>query len=169
MEISSQLASLMNKSWVPSESAVLTFIIEKQNILLINKKTGMGKGLVNAPGGRIEPGESACEAAVRETKEEIGLDVEDLNLSGELFFQFIDGYSLYAQVFKTTIYSGSLCCTAEADPFWKPIDQIPFEKMWEDDKLWIPHMLEGVYFKGYFLFDGETMLEEKILTGEEYR
>jgi 8-oxo-dGTP diphosphatase len=35
------------------------------------------------PGGKLEPGESAYDAAVREVREEVGLDVADLTLLGE--------------------------------------------------------------------------------------
>ena len=39
--------------WKFSEDAVLCFIEDQENLLLIHKKTGLGKGKINAPGGRI--------------------------------------------------------------------------------------------------------------------
>ena len=56
--------------WQFTEHAVLCFIVDGDRILLIHKKTGLGAGKVNGPGGRIEPGESPLQAAVRETEEE---------------------------------------------------------------------------------------------------
>ena len=41
------------------------------------KKRGLGEGYFNAPGGHIEEAETAMEAAVRETKEETGVDITD--------------------------------------------------------------------------------------------
>jgi 8-oxo-dGTP diphosphatase len=54
------------KAWKPADVATLLFIIEGDRILLIEKKRGLGSGKVNAPGGRLEPGETAFEAAIRE-------------------------------------------------------------------------------------------------------
>ena len=66
--------------WNAVEDAVLCFIRDRAEgkILLIHKKTGLGAGLINAPGGRVEKGETPKAAAVRETYEEVGLKVENL-------------------------------------------------------------------------------------------
>ncbi|MET0989706.1 MAG: NUDIX domain-containing protein, partial [Glaciihabitans sp.] len=42
-------------------------------VLLGRKKTGLGTGRLVGPGGKLEPGESARAAAVREVAEEVGL------------------------------------------------------------------------------------------------
>jgi len=42
------------------------------------------KGQIAFPGGRLEPGETSLDAAVRETREEIGLDVSTARVIGEL-------------------------------------------------------------------------------------
>ena len=63
--------------WEPAETAVLCYLIVDGSVLLIEKKRGLGAGLVNAPGGHIEADETAAEAAVRETSEETGLTVQE--------------------------------------------------------------------------------------------
>jgi len=55
-------------SWTPTERATLLFVLRDGQILLIHKKTGLGAGKINGPGGRIEPGESAQEGAIREVR-----------------------------------------------------------------------------------------------------
>ncbi len=60
------------EKWAPKDRAVLTFIRCEGRLLLIVKKRGLGQGKVNAPGGRLEPGETPEQAAVRETREEVG-------------------------------------------------------------------------------------------------
>ncbi len=152
-------------NWIPQERANLCFILKDERLLLIRKKRGLGAGKINAPGGRLEPGETALEAAIRETLEEVGVVPHAPSLRGELFFQFADGYSLHCAVFLALDCEGEPVETVEADPFWCGIDDIPFHEMWADDAHWLPLMLDGKNFRGYFNFDGETMLEHRIEIG----
>jgi len=148
--------------WKPTEDAVITYIKKEDKVLLIHKKTGLGAGKVNAPGGHIEDGETALQAAVRETTEEVGLITENLKYSGELYFHFIDGLRLKGTVYLCSDFRGELIETDEALPFWCSIDEIPWEKMWEDDIHWLPRALEGETFRGRFIFENETMLDMDI-------
>lgn len=150
-------------NWQPRERATLCFLIEEGKILLIRKKRGFGAGKINAPGGRLEPGEEPHECAIRETHEEVGLTPNDVQRRGELHFQFTDGYSLHCTVFVASDYSGELIETDEALPIWTPIDNIPYDEMWADDVHWLPGVLSGGTFCGYFHFDGEKMLSKQIL------
>ena len=151
------------KTWEPRERATLCFLIQDGQILLIRKKRGLGAGKINAPGGRIEPGEEPHECAVRETSEEVGLTPLHVQNRGELHFQFADGYSLHCAVFVAHEYTGELIETDEALPIWTPLDSIPYEEMWADDIHWLPGVLQGGTFRGYFHFDGETMLSKHLL------
>lgn len=51
-------------------------------LLLIRRGTEPGRGLWSVPGGRVEPGETAPEATVREVLEESGLLVAVGDLAG---------------------------------------------------------------------------------------
>jgi len=145
-------------AWTPTDTAVLTFIRREGQILLILKKRGLGSGKFNAPGGRLEPGETPEQAAVRETQEEVGLTPTGLCPAGRLDFAFTDGYSLRCHVFTASGHTGELTETDEAAPFWYPDDDIPYGKMWSDDRLWIPLMLAGRPFRASFVFDADLML-----------
>ena len=150
-------------NWQPRERATLCFLIEDGKILLIRKKRGFGAGKINAPGGRIEPGEAPHECAIRETSEEVGLTPAGVRNHGELHFQFTDGYSLHCTVFVANDYSGELIETDEALPIWTPLDSIPYEEMWADDIHWLPGVITGGTFRGYFHFDGEKMLSKHLV------
>ena len=143
-------------------AAVTCFIIRGEEILLIHKKTGLGAGKINAPGGRIEPGESAAQAAVRECIEEVGITPISPEKRVDLSFEFTDGYSLHCSSFFAYSHTGAEIETDEADPFWCDIDKIPFSEMWEDDAIWLPMALRGECLKGRFIFDGDRMLSKEI-------
>jgi 8-oxo-dGTP diphosphatase len=150
--------------WKPSELANLCFVMRDGKILLIRKKRGLGAGKINGPGGRIEPGESALEAAIRETREEIGVTPLGLEAIGELFFEFVDGYRLHVTVFAADDYEGDLIETDEATPQWTQIERIPYAEMWQDDPHWLPLLVARKRFKGYFTFDGEQLLSYRVDT-----
>jgi len=144
------------------EKAVITYIISEGKILLIEKLRGLGAGKINVPGGHIEPGESAMEAAIRETEEEVSLSTSKLKLVGFLFFEFTNGLTMKGSVFKTSNYTGIMANSPEAIPFWCDLDKIPYKKMWEDDLIWLPEMLKGRYFRGFFRFNEDSMISRKI-------
>ena len=148
--------------WTPRERAVLCFIRKGEEMLLILKKRGLGGGKVNAPGGRIEPGELPCDAAIRETQEEVGLTPHNPREVGELHFQFVDGYSLHCRVFVAHGCDGTAIETDEAVPRWTRVDAVPYHEMWADDRLWLPLLIADQPFRGYFVFDNETMLNHRI-------
>ncbi len=148
--------------WTPRERAVLCFILHEGQLLLILKKRGLGGGKVNAPGGKIEPGETPFDAAIRETQEEVGLTPHAPEPRGEISFQFTDGYSLHCIVFLAHGCSGTPVETDEAAPFWVDPAAVPYERMWADDSIWLPTLLAGERFRGRFLFDGETMLTSEF-------
>jgi 8-oxo-dGTP diphosphatase len=160
-----RIAEIDWTTWTPKERAVLCFIQQGSRLLLIHKKTGLGAGKINAPGGRIEPGETAAQAAVREVQEEVGVTPHQVHEQGQLFFIFTDGYSLHGTVFFATGHTGTPIETAEAKPFWCEIAEIPYHQMWADDLHWLPLALAGTYFKGHFIFDNDTMLEMKVESG----
>jgi 8-oxo-dGTP diphosphatase len=151
------------QKWQPREKATLCFIMRDGQILLIRKKRGLGAGKINAPGGRMEPGENPSQCAIRETQEEVGVTPCDPVERGQLHFQFADGYSLHCTVFTSTDFSGNLIETDEALPIWTDIEKIPYSEMWADDIHWLPGVIKGGSFRGYFHFDGESMLTNTVL------
>ena len=64
-------------------------------------------------------------------------------------------------------YTGEMQETDEARPFWCPVSEIPYDKMWEDDLHWLPRALEGKKFEGFFIFDGQTMVDKNVVFEED--
>lgn len=149
-------------SWVPQERATLLFVIRDGQVLCIRKKRGLGAGKINGPGGRIDPGESAEQAAVREVQEELCVTPVDVQPHGALDFQFVDGYSIRVYIFTAPDYLGEPQETPEAAPIWFPADHMPYHEMWADTRVWVPLVLAGQTVGGRAIFDGDTLLEHEI-------
>ncbi|MBK8093285.1 MAG: 8-oxo-dGTP diphosphatase [Verrucomicrobiaceae bacterium] len=153
------------KTWKPSLLATLMFIIDESRgeVLLIRKKRGLGAGKINGPGGKIDPGETFLQCAIRETQEELGVTALDPVKHGELWFQFVDGLSLHVDVFVATQHEGIAVETAEAVPLWTPLHALPLHEMWADDRFWLEEMLlRRRHFIGRFTFDDDTMLTDEM-------
>ncbi|WP_411130234.1 NUDIX hydrolase [Streptomyces sp. x-19] len=58
-------------------------IVHEGRVLMVRRRVSEGKLSWQFPAGEVEPGETREDAAVRETKEETGLDVSAVKLLGE--------------------------------------------------------------------------------------
>ena len=148
--------------WRAVDPATLVFVITGRRILLIRKKRGLGAGKVNGPGGRLEAGESFDACAVREVREELGVTPLHLVQLGRHAFQFVDGYSTFVHVYRAEDLHGTPVETDEAEPLWFELDAIPFDEMWEDDRYWLPLVINGRRFTGRWIFDGDRMLDHTL-------
>lgn len=143
----------------------LTLIIRDGQILLGMKKRGFGAGRFNGFGGKVESGESIEEAARRETKEECGIDLRAMEEVGihEFEFEKERGVILEVHVFRSSDFSGEPIETEEMKPQWFPVNAIPYDEMWPDDRHWLPVFLAGQKFRTKFLFgEGDRVLEKEI-------
>lgn len=145
-------------TWAPRETATLMFVRMDGMVLLIRKLKGLGAGLINAPGGRVDPGETPEQGAIREAQEELHVTPLGVREAGVLAFQFTDGYSLRCHVFTASSYEGVPTQTAEAIPLWIDEREMPYGQMWADDRIWYPLVLQGRRFFGRFLFEDRIML-----------
>ena len=70
---------------------------------------------------------------------------------------------LEVNIFKVYDFSGIPTESEEMKPEWFLIKDIPYEKMWSDDKYWIPLFLENKIFKAKFIFDDkDNVLNYKL-------
>ncbi|MCR8455531.1 MAG: 8-oxo-dGTP diphosphatase [Candidatus Korarchaeota archaeon] len=147
----------------------LLYIVENGKVLLIKKKRGLGAGLYNGIGGKVEEGEVPLQAVIRECIEEIGAEPLEIEWVGLLEF-YNDGVLYgFVHVFKARGLKGEPRESEEAAPMWFEIDKIPYDKMWEDDKFWLPLVLEEgkkVYGRFYFLNNWSRLTKSEIYTIE---
>lgn len=133
----------------------LCFLIRNDEVLLAMKKRGFGKGRWNGVGGKPNEGEDIQQAAIRETREEIEVEVNDLELRGVLNFYFIDRleWNQQAMVYFSRKWKGTPAETDEMRPAWYKKNELPLDNMWPVDRYWLPVILEGKKIKAECLLD----------------
>jgi 8-oxo-dGTP pyrophosphatase MutT (NUDIX family) len=145
----------------PEKQATICFILDRKKgqVLLAMKKKGFGVNKYNGYGGKPDPNKDKTikETATRELEEESGLivDVSKLMKVGEIDFYFPESKKQYNQT--AHIYIIEECIgvpieTEEMKPEWFDLDKIPYDKMWDTDQHWMPHILAGQKIFGRFLF-----------------
>jgi 8-oxo-dGTP diphosphatase len=89
-------------------------IVRRDDLLLIQRNRPPSEGLWTLPGGRLEPGETAEQCAIREIKEELGLAVYALR---PLIVLRHGEFRL--QTFATQAYDGEIVADAAEIRDWR--------------------------------------------------
>lgn len=141
----------------------LCFLEDDNRICLAMKKRGFGVGKWCGIGGKVQEGESIKEAAVRELKEEIGVDTHNQHLEevGNIKFYFNEkpDWNQHMHIFFIKNWQGEPQETEEMAPQWYDKNEIPYEKMWVDGIHWLPKVLNGKKIEAdfYFAKDGDEL------------
>ncbi len=100
-------------------------VIHKGDRILITRRhsEGLLGGLWEFPGGKIENGESAEEACLREIKEEVGLEVELLHHLARIRHSYTH-FRIVMDVFECRWISGSVRLKGPADHRWVTPEKI---------------------------------------------
>ena len=118
----------MNTRTSPVELTNICVICDGDRILVENK---IGHGIC-FPGGHVEPGEAFTAAAIRETREETGLTIENPTLCGVKQFQTRDNARYVVFFYKADRYTGDLQSSDEGEVFWLPRERLPEYPLVED-------------------------------------
>ena len=151
-------------------NATLVFLIEKERdeisrVCLAMKKRGFGVNRWNGVGGKVEAEEEIEQAAIREAREEIGVEIKELKKTAELSFYFPHNpdWDQLVHVFFAEKWEGEPSESEEMRPDWFELPGIPFENMWPDDEYWLPEVLKGNSLEAMFKFgEGDAILEKEI-------
>jgi len=125
----------------------------------IKKENDVHQGKWNGLGGKLEQGETPEECALREIREESGLQATHLVLKGLLTFPlFANNEDWYAFVFVVDDFVGELIESSEGHLEWIDDQAILDLNLWEGDRVFLPWLDESGFFSAKF-----TYLEGKYI------
>lgn len=125
--------------------------------VLVQERVLSWKGF-SFPGGHIEDNESFCACAIREVREETGLEIEDLTSCGTVHWLNSDTQERYLVfLYKTSHYSGTFIPeTVEGRNFWIHPDEL--KKLPDENGFhrYLPMFLEARGHEAFGLWNAET-------------
>jgi len=142
--------------------ATLCWIRNGNKILLKKANRGISIGKWNGLGGKIEPDETPEQNIIREVFEESGLEIKKPFYHGIVKF-YLNGNGKLdweGHLFSADNFSGKEKSSGEGELKWFGIEEIPFDKMWDDDRYYLQHIFDGKKFDAEFNYDEEN---EKVV------
>jgi 8-oxo-dGTP diphosphatase len=122
-----------NPDWAGPAVLVQTFIFAQSHLLLLKRGTPPYVGKWAPPGGFVEGFESPESAAIRETREEVGvqLDIENLIPLGIVSVPRINQVYLSFLARLDGIAALRACAPEALDARWFPEQAFPLSDIWE--------------------------------------
>jgi 8-oxo-dGTP diphosphatase len=138
--------------------ATICHIIRDKRLLLKMANSGISMGKWNGPGGKIEPGETPEQNVIREVMEETGLRIIDPAYHGKIEFYMNgnDKLDYLVHIFSSKRFSGRARSSEEGKVRWFDLAKLPYARMWDDDRYWLPLLLNGATFDARFCYDKEN-------------
>jgi 8-oxo-dGTP diphosphatase len=130
----------------------------------VKKAHDMHEGKWNGLGGKLDPGESPEECAVREIFEEAGLRVRNLQLKGFLTFPlFANDEDWYVFVYVVKDFEGELIDSPEGNLRWVDDADLTSLNLWEGDPIFLPLLDRPGVFSGKFVYkDGKLVSHDVV-------
>ena len=118
-----------HQNFIDSVPSSVVYILDGNRVLFGIRSREPGIGKLDPPGGFIEIPENAEEAAVREIKEELGIDIEIKDFLGTYHSIYSEGgQDVLNIVFVATKIGGKFKPgddLAGGEPVWRSIDDLP--------------------------------------------
>ena len=124
--------------------------------VLVQDRVKSWKGL-SFPGGHVEENESFVDSAIREVKEETGLDVFNLKSCNVIHWLNNKNYDRYIVfLYKTTDYTGELIPeTEEGKNLWIDIEELKKLPSTNDFDKYLPMFLDDKYNEAFGSWNDE--------------
>lgn len=144
------------------KNTTLCYIENDGKYLLIyrnKKKNDCNQGKYIGVGGHFEEKEGPYDCAIREVKEETGLDIKPV-YRGIITFASDKYETEQMHLFTATEFTGEICGCDEGDLVWIDKKSLKDLSMWEGDYIFLD-LLEKreSFFSLKLRYDGETLTE----------
>jgi 8-oxo-dGTP diphosphatase len=93
------------------------FVVRGDTFLALERGPGLGEGVWYLPGGLVDRGEDPAAAAVRETREETGLDLTDVRILRVWTYATPEGHETVHATFVASAPAGEVVLSAEHTAF----------------------------------------------------
>lgn len=108
----------------PIRNAVRCYLIKDNEVVVTKYKKGNKKeGYYDIPGGKIEEGETPKQTAIREMKEETGIEIQNLKYKGIMTIEYPDRMFIF-DTFISKEYEGEPQEFEENTSEWIDIDEL---------------------------------------------
>lgn len=137
------------------QKATLVYLIyqpdqEPPRVYLGKKNSKYVAGWLNTAGGKVDPGEDVSASAIRELKDEWGVEAYESTLRQIAVIRFLfpsaGEQDLECHVFLTTQWRGEPRGTREIEtPQLFSVSALPLDQLPPADRLWLPNALRGQF------------------------
>ena len=108
----------------PIRKAVRCYLIKDNEVVVTKYKKGNKKeGYYDIPGGKIEEGETPKQTAIREMKEETGIEIQNLKYKGIMTIEYLDRMFIF-DTFISKEYEGEPQEFEKNTSEWIDIDEL---------------------------------------------
>lgn len=152
----------------PIRKGVRTYLLNGNQIVVIKYLTEENRNYYDIPGGKIEENETNEQAAIREFKEETGIDIFNLKLVGNLIVECPKKIFDF-DIFITKDYNGKPSVFTENSSMWIDIDYLlKQEKRFKTTELlsksYNKYLKLNNNFKIKFILDDNDNIIEKFVS-----
>lgn len=149
------MAEKTNKYISETELTNMVMVRDKASgKVLVQQRVKSWQGL-SFPGGHVEEGESFVDSAIREIKEETGLEIRNLQPCGVIHWVHRERKNRYIVfLYKTEDFSGELLQeTEEGKVFWILPEELAMQNLSSNFGSYLPMFLTDGFSEAYGLWD----------------
>ena len=118
-----------HRNFVDQVPAAVVYIIKDNQVLFGHRSIEPNVGKLNTPGGFLNLGESAEDAALREVREELGINIKIADYLGSYAVDYADSNKPVLCITFVAEYQGDEIIPGDdlnaGDPIWRLINDLP--------------------------------------------
>ncbi len=141
------------------KQATICFLVRNGQVILAPKKKKVGAGFLNGYGGKLDTNETIRQCAQRETREESGgvlINLEKTELAAVIDFYAGDNPQFSCFIYIAREWEGNPKESNEmGPPEYFDLGSVPFDRMLPGDRLWFERIIKGERFKGTLKYSAD--------------